>query len=25
LRAARWILGRTGVYTLEDMLFGGGS
>lgn len=25
LRAARWIPGRTGVYTLEDMLFGGGS
>src|ERR1700685_1200715 len=25
LRAARWILGRTGVYTFEEVLFGGGS
>ncbi len=25
LRAARWILGRTGVHTFEDVLFGGNS
>jgi 4-hydroxy-tetrahydrodipicolinate reductase len=25
LRAARWVLGRSGVYTFDDVMFGGGS